>query len=26
VWAERVGGLILIGLGCKILAEHIGWL
>ena len=25
-WAERVGGLILIGLGCKILAEHTGWL
>lgn len=25
-WAERAGGLILIGLGCKILAEHLGWL
>lgn len=25
-WAERAGGLILIGLGCKILAEHTGWL
>ena len=25
-WAERAGGLILIGLGCKILAEHVGWL
>ncbi|UYV16857.1 manganese efflux pump MntP family protein [Porphyrobacter sp. ULC335] len=25
-WAERVGGVILIGLGCKILAEHSGWL
>lgn len=23
--AERAGGLILIGLGCKILAEHLGW-
>lgn len=26
VWAERAGGLILIGLGAKILAEHSGWL
>jgi putative Mn2+ efflux pump MntP len=26
VWAERAGGLILIALGCKILAEHTGWL
>ncbi len=25
-WAERAGGLILIGLGIKILAEHTGWL
>lgn len=25
-WAERVGGVILIGLGLKILAEHTGWL
>jgi putative Mn2+ efflux pump MntP len=25
-WAERAGGIILIGLGCKILAEHSGWL
>ncbi len=25
-WAERSGGVILIGLGCKILAEHTGWL
>jgi manganese efflux pump family protein len=25
-WAERTGGLILIGLGVKILAEHSGWL
>lgn len=25
-WAERAGGVILIALGCKILAEHIGWL
>lgn len=25
-WAERAGGLILIGLGVKILAEHSGWL
>ena len=25
-WAERAGGVILIGLGCKILAEHSGWL
>lgn len=25
-WAERVGGVILIALGCKILAEHTGWL
>lgn len=25
-WAERAGGLILIGLGCRILAEHMGWL
>lgn len=25
-WAERAGGLILIGLGCKILAEHSGWM
>lgn len=25
-WAERVGGVILIGLGVKILAEHTGWL
>jgi putative Mn2+ efflux pump MntP len=25
-WAERLGGLILIGLGCKILAEHAGYL
>lgn len=25
-WAERLGGVILIGLGAKILAEHTGWL
>lgn len=25
-WAERTGGVILIALGCKILAEHTGWL
>ncbi len=25
-WAERAGGLILIALGCRILAEHMGWL
>ncbi len=25
-WAERGGGIILIGLGVKILAEHSGWL
>ncbi|OBV10350.1 manganese efflux pump MntP family protein [Erythrobacter dokdonensis] len=25
-WAERAGGIILIALGCKILAEHTGWL
>jgi putative Mn2+ efflux pump MntP len=25
-WAERAGGVILIGLGCRILAEHSGWL
>jgi putative Mn2+ efflux pump MntP len=25
-WAERAGGVILIGLGTKILAEHMGWL
>jgi putative Mn2+ efflux pump MntP len=25
-WAERAGGVILIGLGCKILAEHTGWM
>ena len=25
-WAERAGGLILIALGCKILAEHTGYL
>jgi putative Mn2+ efflux pump MntP len=25
-WAERIGGVILIALGCKILAEHSGWL
>ena len=25
-WAERTGGVILIGLGAKILAEHSGWL
>jgi putative Mn2+ efflux pump MntP len=25
-WAERAGGVILIGLGCKILGEHMGWL
>jgi manganese efflux pump family protein len=25
-WAGRAGGVILIGLGCKILAEHTGWL
>lgn len=26
IWAERAGGIILIALGCKILAEHTGWL
>jgi putative Mn2+ efflux pump MntP len=26
VWAERAGGVILIALGVKILAEHTGWL
>lgn len=26
VWAERIGGVILIALGCKILAEHTGYL
>lgn len=25
-WAERAGGVILIALGAKILAEHTGWL
>lgn len=25
-WAERAGGVILIGLGCNILAQHMGWL
>jgi putative Mn2+ efflux pump MntP len=25
-WAERAGGVILIALGCKILAEHTGYL
>jgi len=25
-WAERIGGVILIGLGVKILAEHSGWM
>lgn len=25
-WAERLGGVLLIGLGVKILAEHTGWL
>jgi putative Mn2+ efflux pump MntP len=25
-WAERAGGVILIALGCKVLAEHTGWL
>lgn len=25
-WAERAGGIVLIGLGVKILAEHMGWL
>lgn len=25
-WAERAGGIILIALGCKILAEHSGWI
>lgn len=25
-WAERAGGIILIGLGVKILAEHSGWM
>jgi putative Mn2+ efflux pump MntP len=24
-WAERAGGVILIGLGCRILGEHSGW-
>jgi len=24
-WAERSGGVILIALGCKLLAEHSGW-
>jgi putative Mn2+ efflux pump MntP len=24
-WAERAGGVILIGLGCKILGQHMGW-
>lgn len=24
-WAERAGGVILIGLGCKILGQHTGW-
>ena len=26
MWAERAGGVILIALGCKILAEHTGYL
>lgn len=25
-WAERAGGVILIALGCKLLAEHMSWL
>lgn len=25
-WAERAGGVILIALGCRILAQHTGWL
>ncbi|WP_066531448.1 manganese efflux pump MntP family protein [Erythrobacter sp. CCH5-A1] len=25
-WAERIGGVILIGLGCKILGQHTGWM
>jgi putative Mn2+ efflux pump MntP len=25
-WAERIGGLILIGLGLNILGQHMGWL
>lgn len=25
-WAERAGGIILIGLGCNILGQHMGWL
>lgn len=25
VWAERAGGVILIGLGVKILGQHMGW-
>ncbi|PLK23497.1 manganese efflux pump MntP [Porphyrobacter sp. TH134] len=25
-WAERAGGVILIALGCKILAQHSGWI
>jgi putative Mn2+ efflux pump MntP len=25
-WAERLGGVILIGLGCNILAQHAGWM
>lgn len=25
-WAERAGGFILIALGCKILAQHSGWM
>ncbi|WP_017664587.1 manganese efflux pump MntP family protein [Porphyrobacter sp. AAP82] len=25
-WAERIGGVILIGLGGKILGQHLGWL
>lgn len=25
-WAERIGGVILIGLGVKILGQHTGWL
>ena len=25
-WAERAGGVILIGLGVKILGQHLGWL
>jgi len=24
-WAERIGGVILIGLGVKILGQHLGW-